>query len=812
MRLTLRTMLAYLDGILSSDDAQEISKKIEESSFASDLIHRIRDLMRRPSITAPDPDAPGPSLGPNAMAEYLDNTLPPARVTEFEKICLESDIYLAEVSACHQILTLVLGEPAEIEPTSRQRMYDIHAQDVPPIVDEIPEIPIYSVAQTEQIEMDGILNSTDSQAEIVIPPPIPALSTLSTNIEKDKKPHTRPTIPEYLREPTKKYRWVSIATASVVGICVLLLALFVFGRFEPGTTMGNMLVSVGIVKESKQVASETKNTLPVHGKSDSETAAKQPKSEEKAIGGESTQNTPSTAKAPTPTQPPAESIKPSGTEQATAAASPPGDTEKQTTSEKSNTQPGSASETSATGKAAEPEAATQSGASPTSVDKNSNKGETAVQKPANTLQTQTSAEPAEIETPSADAKTSEEKTLPPAEQVGRFMSDDQLLLASSGTATDWQRVPSKGFLTANEHILALPTYRADITIDTSVKLQMLGGTELELLPGNSREPEGIKIHFGRFVITPLANAGTKLRVITGERVGVITFVDPDAIVAAEVRRIHTPGVNPETETSHITAEFFVTLGHVVWDETGQKSLNITAPARFAIDNQLPPEVAASKDLPKWIAAEPISPIDRRASVTMTQELLAKPPTRPAQRGLMELADKHRQKEVRWLAVRCLGYIGYFDPMVTVLDDAASKQEWGENINQLRDAVGRDPETALAVRKALESRYSPEAADMYRMLWGYSDKNLESGDDEKLVKHLEDENLALRVLSCWNLKEITGKGQFFQPEQPIAKRQQPVRSWKKSLENKEIRIKPAEEKISISARETPAPPPANDNGP
>jgi hypothetical protein len=213
------------------------------------------------------------------------------------------------------------------------------------------------------------------------------------------------------------------------------------------------------------------------------------------------------------------------------------------------------------------------------------------------------------------------------------------------------------------------------------------------------------------------------------------------------------------------------------------------------------EPVSAKELPAWIVAEPISDLDRRASSVIAEAL---PTDRLARDGLLESALSRPQKEVKWLALRCLGGVGNFSDMVTALNDPNFRLNWPDYIDVLRAAVARDAESATAVRADLEKQYPGQSEELYEMLWGYTDKKLEDGADAKLVRGLENDKLAVRVVSIWNLKNITGLGGEYRPEYTATKRQPLTQRWWRRLEAKEIRMEPVAAK-KPAARKPPAPP-------
>ena len=122
MRLTVRTLLAWIDKVLGPDDQRSLGEKVAASSVAPKIIERTRAVVRHDGLSAPSPEGRGLADDPNTAAEFLDNVLAGDRLEAFERICIESDIHLAEAAACHGMLAEITRDPGLIEPLDpRQR-------------------------------------------------------------------------------------------------------------------------------------------------------------------------------------------------------------------------------------------------------------------------------------------------------------------------------------------------------------------------------------------------------------------------------------------------------------------------------------------------------------------------------------------------------------------------------------------------------------------------------------------------------------------------------------------------------------------
>jgi hypothetical protein len=104
MRLTLRTLLSYRDGVLPQKAHEELGLKFRESQTAQSLSSRIDRAQSSPSSLASELAEIEQTCSPNEVSEFLDGGMSLDRVFSMERKCVGSNAMLAELATVHSIL------------------------------------------------------------------------------------------------------------------------------------------------------------------------------------------------------------------------------------------------------------------------------------------------------------------------------------------------------------------------------------------------------------------------------------------------------------------------------------------------------------------------------------------------------------------------------------------------------------------------------------------------------------------------------------------------------------------------------------
>ncbi len=692
MRLTLRTLLAYLDDAIDPAEAKDFGKKIEESEFASGLVQRLRTVGRKPRLPAPKVDGKGLGHDANTVAEYIESTLPTERVPEFERLCIESDMHLAEVAATHQILTLVLGRPSKVSQELRERIYHIPAERPAPR----PAAEDHSRITPEPVESNGE----------------PIMASLKGPLDASPADESLHDVPEYLRASKARERtWMLLAVTAAVGFLLTAIVLRAMGPFDGSHPIARMLGS-----RPQQIASlppEPPPPLPPEVPTEPDDGTVVPPAEVEE---------PATVKEPTPTIPmPVELVEPEPLTPMDPLPPPP----------------------------IPPLPEVENPAVPVVPQPGANPDEVA-SLPADPLPTKPAI-------PGVDFVPMPPKPeVPPTQvevpmDVGRFISEEQVLARFDPQTKLWVRVRSKSLLSSGEQLVSLPVFRSLIALPSGVQVTVIGETHFQMLtPGDMGAPR-MQIDRGRLTVLTDGVPGGKLALVLGGKELLATLNDADSMLAVEVRRYLPPGSDPQNDPAQIVLELFAVNGHVDLALTGGGTLELRPNHVLTIIDDDMSDVTGPFEPPAWVDVRGERDIDREAARVMEKELLW---DRTLPVALTEKLQD-RRVEVRSLAARALANLNEYTGILNELSDVRQATFWGAELDTIRMLLSSSPETAARIQQAVDRRYGMQAANVYRMLWGYSPEQLVAGGGTDLVKSLESAEVERRVVAAYTLERITG---------------------------------------------------------
>ncbi|MBA4030328.1 MAG: hypothetical protein C0478_05470 [Planctomyces sp.] len=805
MRLTLRTLLAYLDDVLPPAAAKALGERIRESEDVQQLVSRIREVIRKRRLGAPSvkPDGTGENtVDANFIAEYLNDLLSPEQVVAIESLCLESDVHLAEVAACHQILTLAAAEPVVFSAASRERLYAL--VDGTPLETDAAETPAKSAQETaktvgssgagEAAGNDFRIGDSRKHSGIDLEnlgqgagrsPGVAVTSRpAQTPVTNKKDSHSRNTEPRWDEIPqrTESAPWsrrvLPIVAVGVIGVAWLALL-----ARDPALKFGFS----GKPSSPSEVASPSAaQPLPVDPNAGEAIS-------DKPIGNPATPANNST---------PANSPVIAGVDGSTPPATTP-------TAEPA---PGTGAMI----------AANTPTTSPTALDRASGSGTTNGNTPLPPLAPkplESAALPTSAVVPTTAPPAGTSPPQPVNEQaaaesyragtVVTYASTEGAVIRRDAETSSWKRItPQQPILPGTVLIVPDPfearflvsTGNASpetATADTRVEAQTV---QLDVLPGSvvrfggavGNSPASLLVERGRVSLSipqpnpaaagPAASVPAEWAFQVGPNLIRITPTSADLLAGIEVQWREPTRFEQDLGSNRTTAGLYLAKGSARVTVGGGEARDITQGMFVPLTpvSQQPEHLAAnppiSPALPEWL-----DPASRQPSLavkrfgTLFEREFAQGSA--IDLNMLALVVDARPKMAE-LAVHTLGLMGRMDGLVEALAKSEHEEARMAAFTMLREWLGHMPSAGGVVKEELANEYAePDANAVYRLLWGYSPADAKDKlGSQELVDFMGNGRVEIREMAFSYVQKLTGKRLDYRPMDIPGRREAALQKW------------------------------------
>lgn len=753
MRLTLRTLLAYRDGVLEPKDATALEAKLRESSTARQISQRIDQSISNPRLAPIPLDAREFGFDANQISEYLDDTILAEHIPEMERRCLENNALLSEVGSCHMILSRAISQSIEIPDRLRSRIHSLPTSPesrpsrlrIHRLGKDGKTIRFDKPSMKSGVADDRSQETSTSKLEQVTKPSMrsSAIEPRGAGIELNEGLGHQ--VPEYLLG-SDRGRWKSIAMgAALLGslVAVGALAIGPIEQIREMLSLNQEPIEDNTTREPKE------NARPLQIDKNPSAAIDKPAAEK--MNDSSAANAGDTSKSdsavsPNVTEP--EMDKKSSGDLDISASSP----------HLPLTDGGKVD------KAIEHNAAL---AGPDAANTNT------------TNRTNPTTARAELQWLPETADSSAAVLF--AERKNE-----------NGEATWTQSKPGSKF-NPSARVVVPPFQRTELRIEPGIRCVIAGETIIQAVDHDAITKCYVPV--GRLILFPTPDAKQLLIDSNGFSLK-IEFENLESICAVEIGKQWMAASNDDIASGKISVQPFVqaigvqgkTRVTLIPSNTNDatpkaQTEELDIGSVFAMRDGKTSKHELSGSLPAWLPSSVENPIDQRASKSLLQAL-EKSTESDVRITLRELVSSKLQ-ETATLATRTLMLLDDYQGVVGENSIFRRKgmfahtSKWLDRLPSHLAEEGQCDQLVKAIRQGNEAR----AETLLRLLVPFTNDQLEAGGDKLLVEALSSSHADEKTLAICQLDAITGNPLGYHPDRPS---NDAILQWRKILSKGEIR--------------------------